>query len=142
MAIVAQLVRASDCGSESRGFESRQSPILFLTPTFSMTILEALILGIIQGLTEFLPVSSSGHLMLMQVLLGMKNLRGLILFDLVCHLGTLLAIFYFFRQQIANVFSTHGKLFFLICLGTVPLFFMVPFKTWIDYAFSSPTWLW
>lgn len=78
----------------------------------------------------------------MQALLGMKNLRGLILFDLVCHLGTLLAIFYFFRQQIASVFSTHGKLFFLICLGTLPLFFMVPFKTWIDYAFSSPAWLW
>ncbi|MFA6915165.1 MAG: undecaprenyl-diphosphate phosphatase [Parachlamydiales bacterium] len=107
-----------------------------------MSIIEALFLGVIQGLTEFLPISSSGHLMLMQGLLGMQNLRGLMLFDLVCHLGTLGALFVYFRDNIKHLFAEHGRLFFLICLGTLPLFFIVPFKSWVDKAFETPTWLW
>ena len=55
-----------------------------------MTILEAVILGIVQGLTEFLPVSSSGHLTIGKALLGITE-KG-ILFDVIVHLGTLFAV--------------------------------------------------
>lgn len=60
-----------------------------------MTIFEAVILGLVQGLTEFLPISSSGHLSLAPILLGWKD-PGLA-FDVALHLGTLLAVFWYFR---------------------------------------------
>lgn len=63
-----------------------------------MNILQAIILGIVQGLTEFLPVSSSGHLMLFQHLFGLTEAE--LLFDVILHLGTLVAVFIFFRQDI------------------------------------------
>jgi len=62
-----------------------------------MTILKAVILGVVQGLTEFLPVSSSGHLVLFQNLLGMKE--PMLAFDIVLHLGTLVAVFIYFRKD-------------------------------------------
>ena len=63
-----------------------------------MTHLNALILGIIQGLTEFLPVSSSGHLVLAQHLLGMKE--PILFFDVMLHLGTLVSVLFYFRKDI------------------------------------------
>jgi undecaprenyl-diphosphatase len=60
-------------------------------------------LAIIQGLCEFLPVSSSGHLVLAQALFGLKEPE--ILLDLILHLGTLLAVFVFYRQTILVLFS-------------------------------------
>jgi undecaprenyl-diphosphatase len=66
-----------------------------------MTTLEAIILGIIQGLTEFLPVSSSGHLVLFQQLFGLKEAE--LFFDVCVHLGTLLAVMVVFRQEIKNI---------------------------------------
>ena len=61
-----------------------------------MNIIEALILGIIQGLTEFLPISSSGHLVLAQYFMGI-NEKGVIL-EVVLHMGTLSAIIiYYFK---------------------------------------------
>ncbi len=66
-----------------------------------MTTLEAILLGIIQGLTEFLPVSSSGHLVLFQKLFGLKEAE--LFFDVCVHLGTLLAVMVVFRQEIKNV---------------------------------------
>ena len=60
---------------------------------------EALILGVVQGLTEFLPVSSSGHLVLMQAWLsdGLKLQNHAVAFDLVLHLGTLVPVFIYYR---------------------------------------------
>ena len=55
-----------------------------------MTITEAIVLGVLQGLTEFLPVSSSGHLVLMQHFLGMKEPQ--VFFDVMLHVGTLGAV--------------------------------------------------
>lgn len=86
-----------------------------------MSTLEAIILGIIQGLTEFLPVSSSGHLTLVQALLGMQNLHEFVIFDLVCHLGTLIAIFCVFSSQILELFQNKTRLGQVV-LGTLPLF--------------------
>ena len=61
---------------------------------------EAAVLGIVQGLTEFLPVSSSGHLILARWAFGWDDGELGIPFDLACHLGTLAAILTFFRVDI------------------------------------------
>jgi len=66
-----------------------------------MTLLQAIILGVIQGLTEFLPISSSGHLVISQRLFGLTE-PG-IAFDISVHLGTLAAVVIFFRREIAEV---------------------------------------
>ena len=68
-----------------------------------MNYTEAIILGIIQGLTEFLPVSSSGHLVLFQRLFGLEEAE--LFFDVCVHLGTLLAVMVVFRQEIKNIIS-------------------------------------
>jgi undecaprenyl-diphosphatase len=59
-------------------------------------LLEAVFLGVVQGLTEFLPVSSSGHLLLSQYFLGMDQERFGLSFDAAIHTGTLLAVDLFF----------------------------------------------
>lgn len=64
-----------------------------------MSLLEAILMGIIQGVTEFLPVSSSGHLALFKILFDVKDVGGL-LFDVILHLGTLLAIFAVYYKDI------------------------------------------
>lgn len=67
-----------------------------------MTLTQALVLGVLQGVTEFLPISSSGHLALAQNL--MPGLSGpLLLFDVVVHLGTLLAIAVLLRERIVRL---------------------------------------
>ncbi len=63
-----------------------------------MTLLESIILGIIQGLTEFLPVSSSGHLVLFQHIMGHKEVP--LLFDVLLHVASLIAILIFFRKKL------------------------------------------
>lgn len=67
-----------------------------------MTILTALLYGIIQGFSEFLPVSSSGHLALLPFLMELKD-PGVV-FDLCMHLGTGLAVIIYFRKRIAELF--------------------------------------
>lgn len=140
MAVVAQLVRAVDCGSIGRGFKSRRSPSL--TPNAGETLLttfEAMILGIIQGVTEFFPISSSGHLHLVQYFLGMRNLEQLILFDLICHLGTLCSIIVIFFQPIKQLFGKERKRLWQICLGTLPLFPLLPIFKPIKALYSDPS---
>lgn len=63
-----------------------------------MNLFDAVILGLLQGLTEFLPVSSSGHLILGESLLGL-DISALAVFDIAVHFGTLLAILVFFRKD-------------------------------------------
>ncbi len=66
-----------------------------------MTLFDAILLGFIQGLTEFLPVSSSGHLVLAQQYLGLAvPERSLLAFDILLHQGTLLAVLFFFRRDL------------------------------------------
>ena len=58
-----------------------------------MSMVQSVIMGLIQGLTEFLPVSSSGHLALFKILFNVNTDTGL-LFDIMLHVGTLLAVLY------------------------------------------------
>ena len=67
-----------------------------------MDALQALVLGIVQGLTEWLPVSSSGHLVITEELLGLPAGESLV-FDLVVHLGTVLAVCVFFRLELWRI---------------------------------------
>lgn len=98
-----------------------------------MQIWFALLLGIIQGFTEFLPVSSSGHLSILQRLFGTAPLSDYILFNLVCHLGTLVATIVLLFDEIRHM--TRQK-FVQITLATLPLFPLVfivkEIKTLID----------
>jgi len=106
-----------------------------------VSTLEAIILGIIQGLTEFLPVSSSGHLALSQTLLGLKNLEQYILFDLICHLGTLLAIVWVYHKEIRKVlFKDHTQLLQII-VGILPLFPLLLIIKPIKSTFDQPQYL-
>ena len=69
-----------------------------------MSLLEAIILGIIQGLTEFLPVSSSGHIEIGKVLLDV-NVKDPLLFSIVVHGATALSTIVIFRKDIAEIFK-------------------------------------
>ena len=69
-----------------------------------MTILEAIVLGVLQGITEFLPVSSSGHLVLMQHFLGIKESQ--VFFDVMLHFGTLGAVIIVYYQLIGSLVRT------------------------------------
>lgn len=77
-----------------------------------MESLQSVMLGIIQGLTEFLPVSSSGHLVLLQNLFGIREPE--LLFDISLHIGTLIAIFIVFYREIRNILQTLLRLPVLI----------------------------
>ncbi len=68
-----------------------------------MNILQALCLGVLQGITEFLPISSSGHLVLAQYLLGLRESQ--LFFDIAVHVGTLLAVFLVFRADLVLIFK-------------------------------------
>jgi undecaprenyl-diphosphatase len=106
-----------------------------------VSTIEAIILGIVQGITEFLPVSSSGHLKLFQVLLNLENLNSYIIFDLVCHLGTLLAIFIMFRKEIKLSFTSNKTKFLQVVLGTLPLFPLLLIMKPIKAIFNDPQYL-
>ena len=68
-----------------------------------LELIEAIFLGVVQGLTEFLPVSSSGHLLLGQYFLGLDQERFGLSFDVAMHLGTLVAVVAFFWQDLVRM---------------------------------------
>lgn len=102
-----------------------------------MTLWEGLVLGVVQGLTEFLPISSDGHLVIGQTLFGLKND---LTFDVVLHGATLIAILIYFRRRLIELVSTLdfsyiGKL----ALGTLPVAIVgVVFYDAIHSAFDAP----
>ncbi len=79
-------------------------------------LLKSIFLGIVQGLTEFFPISSSGHLVFFQILFGLKEPE--ILFSALLHLGTLLAILIYLRKDIA-IYLKKIKFLFLIVVGNL-----------------------
>lgn len=96
-----------------------------------MTLLHLFLLAAVQGITEFLPISSSAHLILLPRLLGMPD-QGLAL-DVAVHVGTLAAVILYFRSDVAAVISGLGRLArgqadtpgarlaLLLCVATVPV---------------------
>jgi len=127
-----------------------------------MDSLSGLYLGIIQGLTEFLPISSSGHLVVFQNLLGFSEPE--ILFDVALHLGTLLAVFIFFRSDLnvmiqeswnfltdylkkKKTFSSikekpHAMMSAWVIIGTLPTVFIgLVFKDPLEDLFGKIHWV-
>ncbi|MBU4610208.1 undecaprenyl-diphosphate phosphatase [Achromobacter sp. GG226] len=96
-----------------------------------MEFLHIVVLAIVQGLTEFLPVSSSAHLVLVPVVLGWPD-QGLA-FDVALHVGTLTAVLWYFRRDLANMTvawfasvtgkgtTIDAKLAWAVLLGTIPI---------------------
>lgn len=109
-----------------------------------MTIIEAIIQGMVQGLTEFLPVSSSGHLTITQHILGIDMEGGNLFFNVMLHIGTLVAVIAFYHKLIWRLikafFSMIGDIFtgkfkwkelsddkrmvIMVIIGLVPLFLL------------------
>lgn len=110
-----------------------------------MSFLDALILGIVQGLTEFLPVSSSGHLVIAEALLKVKQ-PGINL-ELLVHLGTLLSVMIYFRAQIFRLIKSlfvkemrqERRIILLLIIGTIPAGLAgVLLKDFFESTFSNP----
>ncbi|MCI6721774.1 undecaprenyl-diphosphate phosphatase [Treponema porcinum] len=73
-----------------------------------MTVIQGILLGILQGIAEFLPISSSGHLAVVQKLFGLEEVP--LLFDIMLHLATLLAVVLYFRKKIWTLLCVFGRL--------------------------------
>jgi undecaprenyl-diphosphatase len=113
-------------------------PILF-SPVTTMSWLQALLIGILQGVTEFFPVSSSAHLKLVKLLFGIETGESQVIFDLSCHFGTLFAILFFFRRDLIELFTSQRKklgIFFLAMLPLIPFYFLL--KPVRDFASQAP----
>lgn len=101
-----------------------------------MSILEAIILGLVQGLTEFLPVSSTGHLVLLQGIFGIEG--DVVLFDVMLHFATLMAVAIFFFKDILNIFKPPFKTLKYLVIATLPaVVVMLFFKKYIDVLFDG-----
>ena len=99
-------------------------------------IIEVLILSAIQGISEFLPISSSAHLILVSSLYEFKS--SSLLIDISLHLGSLFAIIYFFRADLLDI-KNNKKLLSLIIIGSIPLMLVgyVLYSTGIIYELRS-----
>lgn len=110
-----------------------------------MQLLESALLGIVQGLTEFLPVSSSGHLVIAQSLLDISPGGGIV-FEVAVHVATLLAILLFYRHRVqalaVGALTLHDEsLRYLgkLALGTVPSVAVALLaRDWVERQFESP----
>ena len=81
-------------------------------------IIEIIILSLVQGISEFLPISSSSHLIIVSTLYEFKN--SSLLIDVSLHLGSLFAIIFFFRKELFDIKNNH-KLLLLLIVGSIPL---------------------
>lgn len=93
----------------------------FLLLVCQMSSLQALILGLIQGFVEFLPISSSSHLSIAKALMGLPSSESMVVFDLCCHSGTLFAAAYFLRCDIRTLFYERRDKLLQITLALIPL---------------------
>jgi undecaprenyl-diphosphatase len=111
--------------------------------------LQAALLGIVQGLTEFLPVSSSAHLILARLFFGFDGEKFGLAFDVACHVGTLIAVLIYFRAEIARLLGAVPRLFsrddpdahliWLLVVGTIPAVIAgLLFKNLIEEHLRTP----
>lgn len=117
-------------------------------------------LGLVQGIAEFLPISSSGHLSLLQNFFGLKSADETNLFlDVLLHLGTLISILIYYRRDVADLILEFfcgckavvrpdpyerqvpemRRMVFMIIVGTLPLFVVLPVKKFVDGLYGN-TW--
>jgi len=122
-----------------------------------MSFWSAIFLGIVQGLAEFLPISSSGHLSVFQNFLGLANVEAEnLFFDVLLHLGTLAAVFVAYwgeiKALVLEFFTMIGvrklprgqkpdrlsrRMIFFIILGTLPLFVVLPIKDKVEGLYGN-----
>ncbi len=122
-----------------------------------MSVIESVFLGLIQGLTEFLPISSSGHLVIFQTILKIDTDSADLMFDSILHIGTLFAVFIAFWQQIQDIFTeialsskqiltgkfhyksinSRQKFIFFLFISLTPLLIVFPIKDSIERTYSS-----
>lgn len=102
-----------------------------------MTLIESIFLGFVQGITEFLPVSSSGHLVLFQQIYGIRE--GALLFDIAVHIGTLIPVLIIFRGELRKIFSFPvDRLTLLLIAGTIPTALIgILFKEPLEELFTT-----
>ena len=99
-------------------------------------IIEVLILSAIQGISEFLPISSSAHLILVSSLYEFKS--SSLLIDISLHLGSLFAIVYYFKEELLNI-NKNKRLISLIIIGSIPLiiFGYILYTTGLIYSLRN-----
>jgi undecaprenyl-diphosphatase len=121
-----------------------------------MTYWQAVFLGFVQGLAEFLPISSSGHLAVLQKFLNIGGTEGHLFFDVLLHLGTLAAVILAFWKDVSSLFSEGLQMVHLkkprrgkkpdrlarrqilfILAGTLPLVLVVFFKDAVETLYSN-----
>ncbi len=123
------------------------------------TLIKLVILAVVQGLTEFLPVSSSGHLVIFKNQLGVESQNAF--WEIILHFGTLIAVFIFFRKEILSILKSvivsvgrlisgekfadlirndlYFRIFLLILVGTIPTgLIAIAFKDTFESLFSKP----
>ncbi|HHN65159.1 MAG TPA: undecaprenyl-diphosphate phosphatase, partial [Nitrospirae bacterium] len=83
-------------------------------------MIEAIVLGVIQGLTEFIPVSSTAHLILVPWLFGWQGDVNSLTFDIALHGGTLLALLVYFARDLYDMLFRRPWVLFLLIVATVP----------------------
>ncbi len=123
-----------------------------------MKFIEAIILGLIQGIAEFLPISSSGHLVIFHQFFHFADIENTqLLFDVLLHLGTLVAVVIAFWKTICNLFTNflkmvpriftgrfsykkstpYQKMLIMILVSLIPLIFVLPFKDDLENLFKN-----
>lgn len=103
-----------------------------------MTIFQAVISGIVQGITEFFPISSSGHLVLLHNIFGVKE--ETLAFDVFLHFGTILSVVAFFRKDIAQMLGKDKRLLKFVVIASIPTFVIgVLAKDFAEKLFSMPS---
>ncbi len=125
-----------------------------------MELWESFLLGLIQGITEFLPISSSGHLVLGQYFLGLKNDGG-ITYEIVVHFGSLVSIMFYYRNDVLQLVKTtfgilakpatvlkpssmtkDQQLVGFILISMIPALLVgLLLKSRVETAFESPLWV-
>lgn len=118
-----------------------------------MSIWFAALQGLVQGLTEFLPVSSSGHLVLVQALFGGDVETNYMLFNVLLHFGTLLSVVVAFWKDIKELFveffgwirdgfkingHPYRRFIVMLLITLIPMFIILPIESKLEAAFSSP----
>lgn len=120
-----------------------------------MDLLQSILLGLVQGLTEFLPVSSSGHLVIVEKLFGVAP--DDLVFEILVHFGTLLAVLIYFRARLLRIVveflksplgkglssedKSHVRLGWLLVIGTIPAAVIgLVLEDYVELAFASPRW--